>query len=129
MDQTALNALGAAASVLTVLDASIKTFTAIVDIASSLVQYTEKTSTVIRQCQFDSETLENLISIFKTNPSLLANEKERESTERVFDQLLISLLKIKARLEPYKISTLLNRVMWTVTMEKVAIELEQDLFR
>jgi hypothetical protein len=125
----ALEGLGAASSIITILETSITVFRAIVNIASSLAQYSEKTSTIIQQCNFDVGTLKNIIDIFNASPSLLHDETDRKCAEEVFYQLQVNLFRTKARLEPYQEATLINRLLWGVAFEKIAIEIERDLFQ
>jgi hypothetical protein len=125
----ALEGLGAASGIITILETSVTVFRTIVNIASSLAQYSEKTSAIIQQCNFDASTLKNIIDIFNANPSLLHDEADRKGAEEVFYQLQISLFKTKARLEPYQEGTLINRLLWSVAVEKIATEVERDLFQ
>ncbi|PNP61707.1 hypothetical protein FNYG_13568 [Fusarium nygamai] len=129
MTMDPLATLGAAASIITVLETTAKVFDQIIQVSKSIVQYSEQTSRIASLCNFDADTLRTLIHVFRTSPNLVCDDVERTSLARVFYELQIDVFKIKVQLEQFREDSALNRLIWGLGLEKRLIKLETELFQ
>ncbi|KAH8710164.1 hypothetical protein GQ44DRAFT_714494 [Phaeosphaeriaceae sp. PMI808] len=120
-------AVGAAASILTILEATRAVFTQIIGITRTVYKYSEKSEKVIRQCTFDADTIHAIAETIKRKPHLFQDEAEWNSLEQVLYHLQSDLLKIKARIEPLRQDSIVRRLNFALR-EKTLSDLDHDVF-
>jgi hypothetical protein len=119
--------VGAAASIVTILETTRVIFVQLVDVTRAVYKYSEKSAKVIRQCTFDTDTIDAISDTIKRNPHLFQDETERNSLEQVLYHLQLDLLTIKARIEPLRQVSLIRRLSFAL-QEKALVELDRDVF-
>jgi hypothetical protein len=122
-----LTTVGAAASIITILETTQSIFIQIVNITRAVYQASEKSKKVIQQCTFDAETITAISETIKRNPHLFQDETERSSLEQVLFRLQVDLLAIKARIEPFQQPSFVRRFSFAF-QEQALSELDRDLF-
>ncbi|KAF4331965.1 hypothetical protein FBEOM_14250 [Fusarium beomiforme] len=122
-----LSTVGAAASIITILETTQSIFVQIIDLTRAVYQYSEKSEKVIRQCTFDTNTINAISDTIKRNPYLFQDETERSGLGQVLFRLQLDLLTIKARIESFRQPSLVRRLSFAL-QEQALSELDRDVF-
>ncbi|EXK78377.1 hypothetical protein FOQG_16942 [Fusarium oxysporum f. sp. raphani 54005] len=122
-----LTTVGAAASIITILETTQSIFVQLVGLTRDVYQYSEKSEKIIRQCTFDTDTINAISETIKRNPNLFQDETELSSLQQVLFRLQLDLLTIKARLEPFRQPSIMRRLSFAL-QEQALSELDRDVF-
>jgi hypothetical protein len=122
-----LSTVGAAASIITILETTQSIFVQLVGLTRAVYQYSEKSEKIIRQCTFDTDTINAISETIKRNSHLFQDETERSSLEQVLFRLQLDLLIIKAHIEPFRQLSIVRRLSFAL-QEQALSELDRDVF-
>ena len=120
--------LGAAASIIAILETTIRTIDRILQVSEAAHGFPERAKLVFRKCQFDSNSIRHLIALLRQENIGWESDADTAEVEGTFDYLLEQLQMTGLQVDRWAEDTPYQRLKWGLRGEKRLNEVEKELF-